>query len=141
MNTQSKTIERLRLVLRLNSASCIFCGTAMTFWHNEIAQMLGNANSVAVLVVGICLFFNGVHLVFASMRHSLRCYEITYFALGDFGWVIATALMIAFGAGITSTAGITIAILIALMVGVFGLLQAKFGTLADADDLLSNLIP
>ena len=75
------------------------------------------------------------------MRQSLRCYEITYFALGDFGWVIATALMIGLGVGITSTAGITLAIAIALMVGIFGLLQAKFGTLADAEGLLSNQIP
>ena len=141
MNTPSRSIERLRLVLRLNSASCLFCGAAMALWHNGIAEMLGNANSVAVLVVGICLFFNGMHLVSASMRQSLRCYEIAYFALGDFGWVIATALMIGLGVGITSTAGITLAIAIALMVGIFGLLQAKFGTLADAEGLLSNQIP
>ena len=57
MNTQSKTIENLRLVLRLNSASCLFCGAVMAFYHSEIANVLGNANSVAVFVVGICLFF------------------------------------------------------------------------------------
>ena len=50
---------------------------------------------------------------------------VIYFSAGDFIWVAGTILLIVLGFGITSTAGVAAALMVAAMVGSFGLLQLK----------------
>lgn len=138
---RSDTTKKLRWILQLNAASCLFFGMAMLLWSQTIAEFLGAIPPFVLLIVGGGLVFNGCHLVFASMRQTLRCYEISYFAIGDFLWVFATAVLVIFRIGITTRNGLMVAMGIAAMVGTFGILQASFGKTLEADGLLSNQVP
>jgi len=64
-----------------------------------------------------------LHLIYASNREKPICTEILYFVLGDFLWVIGMLALVLAGVGITSTKGIIVSLIIAIMVGTFGYMQ------------------
>lgn len=138
MNDDQNLINRLRLVLRLNSASCILCGLAMAIWPAGIAAFLGDASPRLLFVIGLILTFHGLHLIFASRRQTLIFFEVVYFALGDYGWVIATIILIVAKLGITTIPGTVLSLAIAAMVGTFGVLQTRIAISARQKGLIGN---
>ena len=61
--------------------------------------------------------------MYASKREKPVCPEVLYFILGDFLWVLGTIGLILGGLIITSTKGIIVSLIIAIMVATFGYMQ------------------
>lgn len=116
-------MKLLKTTLWLNASSCIIFGLLLTLMSNEVNQFIGNAYDWLTPLIGVILMINGCHLLLASRRKKTISLEIFYFILGDFLWVIASVSLILASAVITTQQGTIISLLIAAMVGVFGVLQ------------------
>ena len=116
-------MKLLKTTMLLNSSSCIIFGVLFLVASNSVNSFIGNSLSWLTPVVGAILIFNGCHLLLASKRKKPICPEILYFVLGDFVWVIASVVLVVLGFVITSLQGIVVSLLIAAMLGLFGVLQ------------------
>ncbi len=118
----------LRTVLRLNAASCIGFGLLFLIMPSQLAQFLSSqapAPSLVLQLIGIVLLANGLHLVWTSNQPELKKALILYFSLGDFLWVAGTLILLMAGLWVTSVAGISAAIVVAITVGCLGVMQVK----------------
>ncbi|MDA0577454.1 MAG: hypothetical protein O3B24_05080 [Verrucomicrobia bacterium] len=118
-------MKPLSTILRLNAASCILFGLLFASAPEWTSALIGNAAPLVLRIVGLGLILNGAHLLFASSRSKPLCPELLYFVLGDFAWVVATVVLLVLGVGVTTTAGIVAAILIAMLVGSLGFMQFR----------------
>jgi len=122
-----KNTKFLKKVLGANALSCLIFGVIFTVWSTSSVIFISGETSLGVLirVVGILLILNGLHLISALVRKRLHKYEVLYFSAGDGLWVLGTVLLIGMEWLITTPEGVISAILVAIMVGIFGLLQFK----------------
>jgi len=134
-------VKALRLVLRLNALSCLGFGLIFTFAGAPVAAFLGEFPVAAVRTIGVLLAVNGAHLVYASLRPRLLPLEIFYFSAGDIAWFIATLALLAGGFGLTTPAGQTAALLVALGVLALGLAQVWLWAEATGSGRSGNASP
>lgn len=116
----------LENVMRANAISCLAFGGVFALQPGQVATFLGGASPVpqlVVLVLGILLIVNGLHLLWASRIPLPPKYLILYFSTGDYIWVIASVGLMVSGVWITTTGGVLVASAVAVMVGLFGILQ------------------
>jgi hypothetical protein len=77
---------------------------------------------------------NGFHLLWAALQSMPNKLLILYFSIGDFIWVIASMTLLVLEVWITTESGATASILVAIMIAVFGALQAvKIKNMANTD--------
>ncbi|WP_293751664.1 hypothetical protein [uncultured Paraglaciecola sp.] len=116
----------LKTVLRMNATSCIIFAIIFLLMSTEVASFLGQnkaAPELLLLVLGLILLTNGLHILWVSWQLKPNKYLVLYFAVGDFIWVVASIILVSQGMWITTTLGIFISLLVAMMVGTFGVLQ------------------
>jgi hypothetical protein len=116
----------LKTVLRMNATSCIIFAIIFLLMPTEVASFLGQnkaAPELLLLVLGLILLTNGLHILWVSWQLKPNKYLVLYFAVGDFIWVVASIILVSQGMWITTTLGIFISLLVAMMVGTFGVLQ------------------
>lgn len=116
----------LKTALRLNAVSCIGFGVLFSVVPGAVAAYLGQtrpAPSMVILILGIGLILNGIGLFLAARARHPSGPLVLFFSTGDFLWVLATIVLIVMGIWIETTAGIIAALLVAAVVGLFGLLQ------------------
>lgn len=113
----------LKAALLLNASSCIIFGVIFVAFSGSVSQYIGNPFAWVIPALGAVLLFNGLHLIFASRRAKPVCPEVIYFIAGDFLWVFGTFILVCLGLVITSPQGILASLVIAAMVGAFGVMQ------------------
>lgn len=116
-------MHSLKFLMRINATSCIAFGFLFAINPHPVATFLGAVPEEVIFGLAILLLVNGAHLVSASRRTSVRTVEVIWFSLGDFGWWLSTLLLIAANLWITSTAGIVVAIIVAIFVATLGVAQ------------------
>lgn len=134
-------MKALRFVLRLNALSCLAFGLSFTFAGAPVAAFLGEISVAVVRIIGVLLAVNGAHLVYASLRPKILPLEIFYFSAGDIAWFIATLVLLAGGIGLTSPAGQTAALIVALGVLALGLAQVWLWAEATGSGRAGNVSP
>ena len=118
----------LKMVLRMNALSCICFGIVFLLIPSKISNFLATEQvlpTIIISIIGLVLIINAIHLVWTSFKTVPSRKDILYFSLGDFAWVLATLILITLEIVITTTQGIISSLLVATMVGCFGLLQFK----------------
>lgn len=113
----------LKAALLLDASSCVIFGAIFVVFSGAVSQFIGNPFGWVVPALGAVLLFNGLHLVIASRRNKPLCPEILYFVAGDFLWVVGTLVLVGLGLVITSAQGTLVSLLVAAMVGAFGVMQ------------------
>lgn len=116
----------LKKIMRANATSCLAFGGLFALQPSLVANFLGGASPAPqsyILILGILLILNGLHLIWASRAPLPQKDLILYFSIGDYIWVIGSVGLIVSGMWITTPAGIMIASVVAVMVGLFGILQ------------------
>ncbi|MBO1255895.1 hypothetical protein J3L16_09390 [Alteromonas sp. 5E99-2] len=116
----------LKNIMAANGISCIGFGGIFIFNASTIANFLTVDNSIPLMVlkvVGLILVLNGIHLLWSSTRQRIKKWLMVYFCLGDMLWVITSLALVIFGLWITTIQGIVATIIIAIMVGYFGVMQ------------------
>lgn len=125
----------LATLLRINAVSCLGFGLAFLLSPEAIGAFLGAFPPVLIFWLGVVLCLNGLHLIWASVRHS-PLIEIRYFSFGDFLWVALSIAFVVTGGWITSPGGIMATLIVAFGVGTLGVLQwQKAGTSGRADQI------
>ncbi|MCM2679153.1 hypothetical protein [Echinimonas agarilytica] len=113
-------------VMYLNATSCIVFGVLFLIAPLKVGLFLSQHSTLPTLVVmtvGGILVINGFHLIWGARQSKPKEWLVWYFSLGDFLWVLASLVMVILGIGITSSMGILATVLVAVMVGSFGILQ------------------
>ena len=116
----------LKNIMRLNATSCLFFGLILSLAPQKVAIFLSHSNPAPnwlILSLGVILVFNGAHLIWSSFLNSPSRLLVLYFSVGDFIWVIASLSLVVLGLWVTTGFGIFTTLMIAILVGVFGLLQ------------------
>ncbi|MBJ7539125.1 hypothetical protein [Marinomonas transparens] len=116
----------LKNIMRANAVSCLVFGVLFTLQANLVATFLGGelaAPPLYLLILGILLVVNGLHLVWASRIPLPKKHLILYFSVGDCLWVIASVALMLAEVWITTIGGILTTSAVAILVGVFGVLQ------------------
>ena len=116
----------LKNVMRSNATSCLVFGGLFALQPSLVASFFGGASQapqIYILILGLLLILNGFHLLWASRAPLPRKELILYFSIGDYLWVIGSIGLIVSGVWITTTAGVFVASAVAVMVGLFGVLQ------------------
>ena len=115
----------LKLLCRINGASCVVFGLAMVLMTDAVNTILGSSKRILVQAIGVVLIFNGCLLGLAAMRKQARTHEIMFFVLGDYGWTLLTIALISVEFLIVDALGIRISFVIALYTAAMGALQFK----------------
>ncbi|MAT65633.1 MAG: hypothetical protein CMN57_08310 [Gammaproteobacteria bacterium] len=117
----------LRAILRINATSCLLFGALFVAMPNTVAGFLGAppAPGSVILVLGVLLVFNGIHLLYVSRAPRPSRAWVGYFSGGDFVWVLGTLLLVGSGLWINAPAGILAALVVAVAVGAMGWMQLK----------------
>ena len=116
-------MDSLKVVMRLNAASCILFGLLFVVFSQAVASFLGQVPNTIIMALGFGLLVNGGHLVLASRRQEIRESEVIWFSLGDFSWWLATLGLIVANVWITTTWGIAVAVFVAIGVAGLGVAQ------------------
>lgn len=116
----------LQNVLRINASTCLGFGVLFSSTPDSVARFLSStspAPSLLVLILGLGLIFQSIHLLWASFQASSNKALILYFSMGDFAWALASLALMFMGLWVNSSAGILYTSLVALMVAILGGLQ------------------
>ena len=118
-------MTNLKTIMFANAASCLGFGVFFTVFPNAVAGFLGvpPAPSWLILVLGIMLIANGILLIWRAREKLPPKEDILFFSFGDFAWVVATIVLIVLQIWITTINGIVSALIVATMVGYFGVAQ------------------
>jgi hypothetical protein len=112
--------------MRANAISCIGVAIIFFVFPVEVSSFLSSTMKVPemfLVALGIALFFNGTHLIWASFNPMPSKLLVHYFSTGDYVWVVGTTYLLLSGIWITTSEGILVSILVSVMVGFFGVLQ------------------
>ena len=116
----------LKNVMRANATSCLAFGALFVLQPNLVANFLSVTSPAPksyILILCILLILNGLHLLWASRVPLPQKKLILYFSTSDYIWVIGSVGLIITEVWITTTAGVLLASGVAVMVGLFGILQ------------------
>ncbi|MBL4583960.1 MAG: hypothetical protein JKX83_05015 [Pseudomonadales bacterium] len=116
----------LKTVLRANAASCSIFASLFILNPIQVTVFLGGnapAPEPVLLALAGVLMLNGVHLLWASFKPMPSKLLVMYFSLGDFGWFIGTVCLVLLGVWVTTAPGVIAAMLVAVVVGLLGVLQ------------------
>ena len=130
-NTPTRSLQRLRLVLRANAAFSALTGTAALIAGSWVSRRLGIDNMALTRALGVGLLgfaAAAVAIARADERRLLR--DSLLVSLADAGWVLGTILVVS--TGILTPTGNIVAALIAIGVADFG--AAQFGFRSRAMD-------
>ncbi len=113
----------MRKSLGANAISSGIFGLAFIFFADDISDWLKGGLTVDTLAVGVILLLFAGDIFHQVTREQLSTKRALVTSLGDALWVVATILILVTQPDALSPGGEIAAILVALMVGVFGFLQ------------------
>jgi len=118
----------LKNIMRANASSCLIFGCLFALLPNQVAHFLGGASPAPhsyILIIGVLLILNALHLLWESRASLPPKNIILYFSIGDYIWVIGSIVLIISGLWITTSAGILAASVVAVVVAAFAVLQMR----------------
>jgi hypothetical protein len=113
----------INTVLKLNGLNCLLFGALFVFIPQHVIVFLSDtrpAPEVAILAMGVILNLYGMLLLWLANKPKPNAQLVALIAIGDGLWVLFTAGLIFSQTWITQINGITVAGLVAIVVGWFG---------------------
>ncbi len=108
-----------------NAAFSTLCGVIMGFMPLRVAGWLGVGRSLDIQAIGFFLIGFAAFLLVSRWRGRLPRWLAWSVVAGDFGWVLYSAVLLAAFGSSFSVLGQWLVLDVALVVGVFGGLQAR----------------
>ena len=113
----------LRKTLMANAVFTTLCGLVFVFASGALSALIGAVGGTELLVVGVILLFYAADLARTAFGQTIPRGRVYYFVVMDLLWVIGSAVAL-WGFAVPFTpAGRWIVLLIADVVGLFGVLQ------------------
>lgn len=127
-------MNNINTILKLNGLSCLLFGALFVFIPNHVIPFLSDSNpapEVMILALGVVLNLYGMILLWLGNKQAPNLTLVKLIAIGDYLWVLGTIALIALKLWITNINGITVAGLVAILVGWFGWLQWQYAAKAS----------
>lgn len=130
----TEPLSRIQIILKLNALSCLLFGALFVFIPESIIAFLSDTTlnksdqmpQVVMVALGVILNLWGMLLIWVSNRSPVPKMMLLLAALGDFLWVAATVIVLLMQMWVTSSNGMAVAGLVAMLVGWFGWQQFQF---------------
>jgi len=121
---RERVMTTLSYVMKANAISCIVFGLIFLIIPSKVIMFLSaDIQPPVLLILGVGLIINGLHLTWASLKPMPSKALVLYFSIGDYIWVLGSISLVLLGIWITTTAGILTTLVVSAMVGLFGVLQ------------------
>lgn len=124
LNLQHETARSLRNALRANAMFSGVSGLLIVFFHSLVLQWLG-ISGINIMAVGIGLVLFCAYLFWMAGRNRLPRSLVSGVIVGDWAWVLGSAVLLAFKTHVFSTLGIFLVADVALLVMVFAIWQQR----------------
>ena len=124
LNLQHETARSLRNALRANGIFSGISGLIIVLLHSQVLIWLG-ISGVNIMAIGIGLILFSTYLFWMASRAALPRTLIKGVIGGDWAWVLASAVLLAFKGNMFSTLGIFLLTDVALLVMVFAIWQQR----------------
>ncbi|WP_316015626.1 hypothetical protein [Roseobacter sp. HKCCA0434] len=115
-------MTRLQSVLVANAASCVGFGALFLLWPTGVSGFLGKVPPGVLVLLGIGLIGNGLHLAYAAKRGAGAA-EVLWFSLLDLGWWLGSLGLVASGMWVVRPGGVAACLVVAVCVAALGLVQ------------------
>ena len=122
LNLQHESARSLRNALRANAIFSGVSGLLILILHNQVLNWLG-LSGINIMVLGAGLVLFSAYLFWMSNRDQVDKSMISGVIGGDWLWVLASAVLLAFKADVFSTFGIFLFADVALLVMIFAIWQ------------------
>jgi len=119
----------IQLILQLNALNCLLFGALFVFIPDQVSQFLSDTAPMPELLLaalGVVLNLFGLLLLWLAKQTTPGKRWVGFVALADFAWVLFTAWVLFSQTWVTTVNGMTVAGLVAILVGWFGTLQWQY---------------
>lgn len=113
-------------VLRANGIFSLASGLLLTLLYRPIAELFEIENQTIFQIVGVGLILFSGLVLYQTMRKTISKTQIQVIIFQDWAWVVASIILLVGQFYHISLIGQVIIASIAIVVGVFALLQNKF---------------
>ncbi len=121
--TSTKNESFLRKTLMANAVFTTLCGLGMIFASGALSAVIGAVGGTELIVVGVVLLLYAADLARTALGREIPRGRVYYFIVMDMLWVIGSAVVL-WGLAVPFTpTGRWIVLLVADVVGLFGVLQ------------------
>lgn len=117
--------KNLRAVLKANAAFSSASGIVLIIAKQPIAELMHIKYPEILMYIGIGLLAFAVSLVFTAIKSTLSVPQVKMIIWQDWAWVIGSTVIVAFQLFEMSTIAYVLVTVVALLVGLFAVLQAK----------------
>ena len=118
--------KKLKLVLKANALFSTLSGIALIGFNQQLANIMHLNNGKVLLFIGIGLLLFAGSVFWHASRPEPSPQQVRLIIWQDWGWVLASLLIIITGAFGISTMGYVIIGGVALIVADFAILQRKY---------------
>ena len=124
LNLQHETARSLRNALRANGIFSGISGLIIVLLHSQVLNWLG-ISGVNIMAIGIGLILFSTYLFWMSSRREIDKSLVSGVIGGDWAWVLASAVLLAFKGSMFSILGVFLVTDVAILVMVFAIWQQR----------------
>ena len=124
LNLQHENARGLVKALRANAVFSALSGLVVVFLHDQVLSWLGMSR-VNIMGIGIGLVLFSAYLFRMANREELDKSMVVGVIGGDWAWVLASAVLLAFKSSWFSMPGVFLVADVALLVMVFAIWQQR----------------
>jgi len=124
-------MNHIQIILNINGLNCLLFGALFVFMPKFIVGFLSSTDPMplaVLLILGVILNLYGLFLLWLGSKPEPNTTAVKLVAIGDFIWVIGTAVLLMMQRWITEINGITAAGMVAIVVGWLGWQQWQYAT-------------
>ena len=115
----------LKAALRANGVFSIMCAVDLLLFSTPIAKAMGAVAPWILQVMGVGLVIWALSLAWVSSRPLINQTLVKGIVIADLGWVLGSAVLLVELPGVFSVLGSMVLVVVALIVLVIAVLQAK----------------
>jgi len=115
----------LKAALRANGVFSIMCAVDLLLFSTPIAKAMGAVAPWILQVMGVGLVIWALSLAWVSSRPVINQTLVKAIVIADLGWVLGSAVLLVELPGVFSVLGSMVLVVVALIVLVIAVLQAK----------------
>jgi lipid A disaccharide synthetase len=117
--------QKLRNVLKANAAFSGSSGIALACASTPLGQLMQIENSSILIYIGIGLIAFAISLLLLARKTTIDVPKVKFIIWQDWAWVVGSAIIVAFQLFDLSMVAYVLITLVALLVGLFAVLQGK----------------
>ena len=136
-----KTINSKSLIrtLKLNALFTSTSAILLIVFNRELMPLLSISVAWLLPVIGGLLLLYALDLFTTARKKETPLSKAYYFIIGDLAWVVASILLLTIYFEDFSSLGILLIDMVAIIVGIFGILQFRYVSKANSSQTAADI--